>query len=536
MGERIVMRDEEGNEPTDALVRPCITMRNETGSGIDFKPIGNGFVLESPYGDEATSSDLLAFDFKPVERREFTIVDAEGLKCVAKPGRYYVQPHEGLEDTDGLMSCDLKTFSSYRIWGMEFVSFNALLIVSNPELFTSTTGEGLKYWRVCDPSEGDKWAISIERDGEGSIPASFVTLEHLISGVEWQALDIMIEAPEIAKTGERKIQTVTGALGKMPTIHDFSIRALKGLEEIAYSNEGRFVLWAKNGTRQNVVLKANPHSCSQFIANKNANWQYASRITAIVCECIRANKGIAYETGGRVWITTNTIARELTRTEEGVNSGATRNASFTSMINDCLEALSSAQIQMTDAGGNLCFMGYLFNAVYVSEAVDNCGNRIKDVWGFSIDAKDLSFAMFSERGTTKRKYLAAPPMNPKNAWIVQVFQGDILSEIRNKLYPKRGKGLKEYTATRQWEDIFKAANVKADGNISSHARKSLVEECQDKLIACAKNERDNPQPIYIEAKSIRDASRGRGKGAWESLVVTGHKNLKKSYEIDLLGD
>ena len=340
---------------------------------------------------------------------------------------------------------------------------------------------------------------------------------------------------QLEEERNKTVTTLTKPLKKMPINHSFDMKVLEGFEHIAYGEgDGVFALQAKSGTKQKTVLSAPPKLCRDFIANNGANWEYAARIAAVVYELIRKPEAAAMKTDGRVWVSTNTIVKELTRTAQGTNTYATRDTAFRQLVIDGLSALSSAQIASYDTQGKLQFRGYLLQAEYLAEAKDAAGNTIKDVWGFNTGKDAVAFATFTKCNTANTPLLNTKPLNRNNAWIVQALKGDILSEIRAKLYPKRGKGLKEYTAKRSWSDIFDSAEVTADGNLSYRVKRRIVTDFEEQLKAFAEIERKAGKPIYIEAKSTRDAQRGTGDGAWVSLEVTGHKTFKKSYQISLL--
>ena len=331
------------------------------------------------------------------------------------------------------------------------------------------------------------------------------------------------------------INAITKPLDKKPIIYDFATKGLRGIENIAFGEgDGTYTITAKNNERQKVELRANPKACRDYIANDGANWEYVALIIAIIYRLIDTPEAAAMRTNGRVWITTNTILKELTRTAEGVNENAPRDKKFKQIVIDCLKMLSSLQITSYDAGGKLQFMGYILQVEYLAEAKDKAGNIIKDIWGFNTDKNAIQYATLTAESTknTPLLRLERGSLNRKNAWILQVIRGDILSEIRAHMYPKRGKGCKDYTASRSWDEIFKSAEIKADGNISSRRKETIVKDFEEQLKAYAQLERNEQEHIYIEAHSVRDGGRGKGRGAWEKLIVTGHKTYKK-YAINL---
>ena len=372
------------------------------------------------------------------------------------------------------------------------------------------------------------WLIDRKKEVDGLNPE----IDHAIAAFETRLKRLLEETEQ----PETTIKALTRPLDNMPINHSFAMKVLEGFEDIPYGDgSGTFTLEAKKGTGQKTVLSATPEACRDFIANDGANWEYAARIAAVVYELIRKPEAAAMKTEGRVWVTTNTIVKELTRTARGVNAHATRDKAFRKLVMDGLKALSSAQISSYDASGNLQFMGYLLQAEYLAEAKDAAGNTIKDIWGFSVDKEALAFAVFTEKSTVNAPLLDMKPMKKSNAWIVQALRGDVLSEIRAKLYPKRGKGVKQYTAKRDWVEVFKIADVKADGDIRSSVKQRIVNDFEEQLRALAVNEKNADKLIYLEARATRDARRGKGGGAWLKLEVTGHKTFSNKYRIDLSG-
>ena len=513
----------------DGLIKPCISVITKDSER---------------YRDEWGS--YLTFDFKPLKGDCVELV-LGGARVKARAGVYHsLGVGFGAPDEEAGSDFDPdkpEEYASWRIWGLDCDPIHEVLTLDDRTLIKAAGKTSVSWLSFSLFDDGFQMPMVATNPANplDLSETAFITLQTLIEGLQKQALEVVTTEP--GGQGEYQIQNTqpvkplaiyTKSLDRTYVNRSFVMKALKGFEEIAYGkDDGTYELPAKDGTNRKAVLSASVKACEKYIGNDGANWELAARIVAMVNELRRKPEAIAMQTDGRVWITTNTIVRELTRTAKGVNTNATRDESFRKLVVDALRALSSAQITSYGADGNLEFVGYVMQAEYVAQTTDNCGNRIKDVWGFSTDKDALSFAELVGESNVSVSLLDMKPMTMKNAWVVQALRGDILSEIRSKLYPKRGKGLKEYKAVRKWEDMFKSADVKANGNITPAKKERVVRDFQRQLIALDKFERHAANPIYLEARSTRDAQRGGGKGAWSTLEVTGHKNCKRSYKIDL---
>lgn len=332
------------------------------------------------------------------------------------------------------------------------------------------------------------------------------------------------------------VNPINRALSTMPIDHSFALKVLQGIEQIAYSGKGQFELTShKKGSKERTVLNITPEKCMDYIAHDNANWELCGRIVATVHNLLKQPEAIAKAEGGRAWITTATIIKELTRTAKGTNSKLTSNAEFKATVNDALAALSHASIETFDAKGKRIFLGSVFHCEYLETIKDKAGNVIYDAWSFDITNEGTAWALFAEASTSNTALLDIPPLKATNAWMPQFIDGTIMSALRAKLYPAHGKGLKQFTYKTSWNSIFDSADVKADGNIRPDVKKRIVKDFEAILTARAKTlAKEESKPIWIQAKSTRDGSKGRGKGAWENLEVTGYRTMRK-LEIDLQG-
>lgn len=341
--------------------------------------------------------------------------------------------------------------------------------------------------------------------------------------------DKPIEADE--KTLVKRSSLATSPMASMISNRAFPLKVLRGIEEIPYTDSGEFELASKNGSDLKVAMRAIVKDCSEFIGNKGANSAGAERILPMIFEILNDPKTPTM--GGYVVISVNKIAKELTRTKHGVNAHATRNASFRKLVNDCIRALSTVRISVRERG-KLVFDGALLPAsFYREEVTDDSGNVIKDVWFFAVPSGGSDdFSKYISTGVVKTKLLDVPPLKPTNYWIPGELS-NIISEIRNNLYPPKGKGKTEYTVKRDWSRFFVSADVIAQGDIRSSVKNRVVADFEEQLLALADNLKDDQdKPIFLKAKSTRDAKRGKGKGAFLCLEITGYKKPRKP-EINL---
>ena len=342
--------------------------------------------------------------------------------------------------------------------------------------------------------------------------------------------DKPIEADE--KTLVKRSSLATSPVASMIHNRAFPLKVLGGIEKIPYTDDGEFELTPKNGSSGRVTMRAIPKDCSEFIGNKGANSAGAERILPMIYEIL--NNPRTPTVDGFVIIPLSKLIRELTRTKNGVNEHATHNDNFRKLVNDCIRALITVRISEHDASDKLVFDGYLLpSAFYKEQVTDDSGNTIKDVWYFAVPSGGRDdFSKHISSGVVKTELLDIPALKPTNYWIPSNLS-NIISEIRNNLYPPRGKGKTEYTVKRDWNKFFIAADVVAQGDIRSSVKNRVVRDFEEQLLAYANNLKDDQdKPIFLKAKSTRDAKRGKGKGAFLCLEITGYKKPRKP-EINL---
>lgn len=336
-------------------------------------------------------------------------------------------------------------------------------------------------------------------------------------------------------------ELVNASLTSMHVNHSFTIRkAAQGIVELAWAEQGTLKMVSRNNPNLRIHLKGNPESCAEYLAHKNANADYLARLWETARTLATDTDKHVLTHGNTAYVSTRTILRELTRSNAGFNNEAARKDSeFHKLVRDGLKAWSSTQIAVYDEKGSLRFLDYALKASYYEEAKDPQGNVIKDVWAFDIDVRTNHLWALEEVATASRNVplLEGVTLKRQNAWIPQLLIGDIVSEIRSHLYPKRGKGVKSHIVKRRWhpngdvnpnapKSIFERAEPKVGGDISRKVQQRIIRDIQEQLEAVAKSEAKNAKPVYLTAISSRD---GKKLGM---LEVTGSKTYRKpSFDI-----
>lgn len=174
--------------------------------------------------DDASEGGLIAIDFKPPHGFSSTALTTSDIKgdvnLRAAAGRYYIMPVEGITNSNGEVGGIAAELASYRLWGMKFNPYNAILIAADKDTLKADDKDGdrVKWYPmrpVVDPTDcwRRKWyptSAEAEADDGGAetigfAPAFneesadqpgqrwFIGFQSLINGIEQQ----------IARTGKR---------------------------------------------------------------------------------------------------------------------------------------------------------------------------------------------------------------------------------------------------------------------------------------------------------------------------------------------
>lgn len=362
----------------------------------------------------------------------------------------------------------------------------------------------------------------------------FVTLQDLLVGVDMLStirvvggsLGIFDEQAPSEQAPIEKIPLAMYSLDKQVVNHSFMIKTLdQGFKAIAdgeqyYYNEPKN---SSSKSREIYRLEGISERHKAFY-DVGGNDELLKKIIGVIFSIINDPRAEKIITNGRVWITSRKIATELTRTE----GGAFRAKDYEKLIlqvDSALLALSTCQISGSTPDGELLNSFYLINAVK-RESIAFEGKTYKNVWGVQVDAKTIN--------DYTQKYLYEYPLLKMDRYLkadevwIETYLKDVLNIARNNLYyTDKANNVKtrkraDYTITRSWGSIFdKKSPYKA---LTSRQKQQLIEKFEGILTILAnmdkKGELREGMPLSISAHSERDSGKGRGRGAWKSLVIT----------------
>lgn len=314
-----------------------------------------------------------------------------------------------------------------------------------------------------------------------------------------------------------------GHLSSMHIDHSFVTKALQGIEYIAYNpqSEGVYTLLpkTKNSPYSKVEFMAIQAQCQRFLENKEANYLYAIKVGTTIYRLLQQPEAISCVQQGRVWLSVSTIIKGMTQTKEGHNSKAHRNETTRKKVNDAISMLATGQIVAYDKKGDKSFSSYILVANYCAEITDKAGNKIKDVWGFPCDMTGLF--EYTEDMTRNFELLEHPAFRDNEIWMSQ-YIGNIISELRNALYPSKGKGAKTHMLKRNWDEIYQLADPSTKTSPRPKVKERIAKDLETMLESFAKQEAHLlDKQMFISANTEYDRSRGAGKGKRSTLVILG---------------
>ena len=302
--------------------------------------------------------------------------------------------------------------------------------------------------------------------------------------------------------------------------HSLAMKTLKGMVSIAFG-ETSYELTPRGGkSGESYKLTASTDACAKFFAEDGGNAQMMSRILETIHALITDENAPGFTYNVRIWFTTSKILEEVLRTQGGTVQG--RKNVNRKMVDDAILAASSAQIVGTNPAGEPINVEYFVNAVR-RDVVTFRGNAYRDVWGFDLKGWTINNLAIELEQAFRYPLLDMGKPLTVNQAAVERFLKDKLHEARGKLYTSNGKrqGRKSYTQRLSWETIFK--DFQPLEKMNSRQKRRLVEDFQSVLTVLAemdsKDELHPGRPLYINAHSERQAGRGRGAGAWSSLII-----------------
>lgn len=357
-----------------------------------------------------------------------------------------------------------------------------------------------------------------------------VTVEAVIFGIAY-VRGVLAAYDEMQSTAEEEqpeeLTIAQYKTDKSFVNHSFSMKVFNGLYEIAFGAPS-FEISPKNGkSAEKYKLTASQDSCRKFFYECGGNVEQIKDVLETVYTLRTDKRAEGFVCNGRVWFTVNTIVEEMRRTTAGTIA-AKKYPNDRKIIDAALVAASGAQIVGTKANGEPTNVMYAVNAVR-RDTIEYNGNTYNDVWGFVLDASTINdYAREIKQAYSYPLLAAKKPLTIDEAWIDRYLR-DVLNKARGKLY-KVGKSgnpsaqsskVKKYTIEIRWEIIFETASPMKEPD--GRQKQRIVKTFEKVLKLQADMEKNGKMregmPMYITAYSERDASRGRGKGAWVKLVI-----------------
>lgn len=340
---------------------------------------------------------------------------------------------------------------------------------------------------------------------------------------------------ELLEADPEEVALAQIQVSKSFTNHAFIMQSLnQGIYDIAMGKPYYQLAPKRGGSREAWKLTASTDSCTRFLG-MGGNGEIVKDVVDTVYSLIKDPKADKFIYRGRVWITVNTILQEMLRTQGGISRGRNKTTTH-EMVDAALLLASGAQIVGTDPSGNPTDTMYLLDGVR-REAVTFNNHEYKSVWGFSPEVNMTGDYADGKYAYSYPLLAQQQPLTIDQAWINHYLK-DALNEARGHLYTKNGKPArtKKWTITKSWPEIFKKARPLQD--MTSRKKLALVGDFEKVLTVLADmdahDELREGRPMYIRAYSVRDGQRGRGKGAWVSLVIECTTKLRVP-QVDLTG-
>lgn len=323
--------------------------------------------------------------------------------------------------------------------------------------------------------------------------------------------------------------------------HSLGMKSLSGLEAIARGEKSFQLSPRSSDSKETYELTAIQVDCEKLFSLRGVSTEHVRSVLQTVYDLRTSHKAEGFISGGRIWFTTGTILKEMLRTTGGTIREPGNSKAALKVIDAALMAASGARIRGVGPDGKVLNVDYFLNAVR-RDKVTYRGVEYRDVWGFLYSgngSKTLNdYAMEIGQAHYYPLLDSSEPLEFPDVWIYDYLL-DMLNEAGGRLYPSGTERARRTSCTvkRAWETIFeKASPMKA---LDSRKKKALVgrfDAIAQKVVVMAKNGEvlRNGKPLYVKAKSERDAGRGRGAGAWRNLVLECHADTVKP-TVDLLG-
>lgn len=395
----------------------------------------------------------------------------------------------------------------------------------------NVTDDNREAWEAFDPAELYVVHCNGRRVGVRDLSFGMAYYSGMVSAYR------EIERSANEGGGEEEAVPVTLAQYKTNKVlgnHDLALKALNGLVNIAYGEPYYEISPRRNSkSKESYRVTGSQDACARFFAERGGNAEQIKAVLETVGMLMRDERAPGFVKNGRVWFTLNTIVEEMSRTTAGTLQGRKCKASR-ELVDAALEAASSAQIKGVSPDGSPTNIIYPAPAVRLKTATYN-GETYHDVWGFDAEALTVN-SYADELGHTYAYALlkADKPLSIDEKAIDRYIR-DVLNKVRGRLYTigKNGKVTKKrvtkWVEELSWETIF--ATMRPTQPLDGRQKKKYVETFEKILKLQADMEKlgeaRKGAPLYIKAYSVRDASRGRGKGAWSKLVIECTTSLRE---------
>lgn len=340
---------------------------------------------------------------------------------------------------------------------------------------------------------------------------------------------------------------------KMIIDHSKVMKGISALRAIAYGEKEVAIDGFTINGRQ-VLATGNEGFFTTFFDTKGGNTEQLKKIEETVQTLRKDDRAPAFEDKGYLWFTSGAIAEGMSATTAGTVKASQTPASV-SLVNAGLLALQSAVYFTKDENGEVLNSVNILNCAHV-ENYEIEGKVYEDVWGFPVAGAslfDLSAQLATGQTFTYPLLESDKPLTTDESGYKR-YLDDIFNEIRGKLWRIDKKtGQPSPTRTEKWTVRRSYETMRADRpgifetfypladfrKPTSKQKRKVVQGLNDMMIKMANMELHgevrNSMRVSIEAHSERNAGRGKGKGAWETLVVTGTRSTHTP-RIDLMGE
>lgn len=395
--------------------------------------------------------------------------------------------------------------------------------------------------KYLEPGTGDRGAdrIAVYLDGEpmgiGSLIFAVAFTRGTIAAYEKMKGE--------AKSADEEPEEVTLAQYKTDRAfynHSLSLKVLNGIYDIAFGKPYYEIVPKGGKSSERYRLTGSVDAASRFLYECDGNSELLKDVLETVHTLRTDRRAEGFLCNGRVWFTVNTIVEEMRRTTGGTVA-AKKYPNDRQVVDAALTFASGAQVVGVKLNGDPMDVTYLINAVR-RDRITFKETEYRDVWGFLPDAATINdYAREIKQAYSYPLLVSKKPLTMDEAWIDRYLR-DVLNEARGRLYKVgrnkapvvRSARVKHYEKEILWDTIFKTASPMKEP--SSRQKQKIVDTFERVLKLQAdmekRGEMREGMPLYINAHSVRDASRGRGRGKWEKLVIDCSRELRVP-DIDL---